>query len=192
MTLNKSTIAISVKISLLAFLVSTSGGQQQSTVKKVSVVTADQLVFTIWLDRYETDRQQSRTLKYKIENRSARAVYLVLSNTADIDRGEDSITIGTRVPYPEGHGRTDYSFTKIQEFGSYNGKLEIPWSMYPYSRDCEIKTVFVYTYSVEGLRVPPPSGDPLELLAPLSELAHVVTVGNLRMKINYTKGRTRQ
>ena len=46
-------------------------------------------------------------------------------------------------------------------------------------------TVFVYTYSTEGLKVPPPGGDPLELLAPLPERARVVSVGNLTMQINF-------
>lgn len=159
--------------------------QETSVVEKVTVTTADDLIFTTWLDRYETDEKQSIKLEFKIENRSRQAIYLVRSDTPEIVRDEYSLTIGPHVPYADGHGRTDYNFTRIPRYSSYSGQLEIPWSLYPIQRQFEIKTVFVYTYSIEGLKVPPPSGNPLELLWPLSERVRVVSVGNLTMKVNF-------
>lgn len=171
-------------LTLLILFVVPAQMSQDSMVKQISAVTADGLVFSVWVERQTVRYGQDIIVHYKVENRSAKTIYLVRDNTSEpiAERG----TILLQEPFVSlgGHEGYDYSFTRVERGKIHQGQLTISRERYVEARPWRIDVGFGYVSDIAGLARPLAQGeDPLPLKALLNSRIKTLSLGSLRTEV---------
>lgn len=82
MNQHKVNTLASTLILLIFFAVPTSTSGSDSMVKRIVAEAADGVVFSIWLEGQTVKSGQPIIIHYRVENRSAKTIYLVRDNTS--------------------------------------------------------------------------------------------------------------
>jgi hypothetical protein len=158
---------------------------QFAKVRRVSAQTADGVIFSAWLADAEIKKGTDIIIRYKVLNRSARAVYLVHTEADKVILDGDAIVVAPPISGPDSYGRYDYAFTSMKSGTAYEGRIVIAASQYPNDADkknrpLRIRTYLAYLTDIAGLnRRLQPGEDPSELRTSLFLRAKIVAMGEL-------------
>jgi hypothetical protein len=171
--------------SLLCLLGVDAGAQgRPAGVKRVEALTADGIIFTVWVGRREIKSGDAIVVNYKVENRGDRTIYLVRDNTSDVVfEGEESIIFPRPLVLLGGHEPCDYNFTRVVRGTSYESHLKVARDKYPedarYAEHTwEVRIGFGYVLDIRGLRVKE-SDDPAPYKRLLDSRLKTLTLGSL-------------
>jgi len=168
---------------LLVLGLGTSAGGHYASVKSIEAETADGLLVRLWLAKQAVIDGHPILVNYKVQNKTARTIYLVWDKPPDIavDRG----TIKFSVPYTDNHKEYNYSFVEVSPHKWVSGELEIPPSKYQGMTMWHIQVGFGYVRNIKGLnRRPLLDEDPAELMGLLNSRLHTFALGYLTVEID--------
>lgn len=167
---------------LLSFPTKSQG--QYAKVQHIVAKTSEGVSISIWVDKQIVKFGQDVVVRYKIDNFSAKTIYLVHEKEIDLEVEDGIMSIGSPTPFPIGHGRFDYSFTKVLKGKNYQGKLTVPGDRYKGTGPWRIEVALGYIDDISDLDQDSiNSRDPAFLRGTLNERLKVVWIGNLRVDI---------
>ncbi|MGH9768146.1 MAG: hypothetical protein ACREAB_11980 [Blastocatellia bacterium] len=176
-------IVIFCSLTLLLSFPNRSQGQY-AKVKHIVAKTSEGVSVSVWVDHPTVKFGQDVVVKYKIDNLSLKAIYLVHEKELNLEVKNGTMSIGSPSPFPIGHGGFDYSFTKVAKGKSYQGHLTVPGDSYQGTGPWRIEVALGYVEDITDLdRNSVSSRDPAFLRGTLNERLKVVWIGNLRVDI---------
>jgi hypothetical protein len=123
-------------------------------------------------------------VKYKVDNFSPKTIYLVHQKKLDFVVENDTITISSPSPIPNGHDGFDYSFTKIIKGKNYQGSLTVPGDSYQETGPYRVNIALGYIDDLTDLdQHSIGSRHPAFLRGALRKQLEFVWIGNLRVDI---------
>jgi hypothetical protein len=175
---------------ILSWLLAVSVGAQghAAGVKRVEAVTADGIIFTVWVGRQEIKSGDAVVVNYKVKNRSGRAIYLVRDNTSDVVfEGDESIIFPKPLVSLGGHEPCDYNFIRVARGKSYQSHFKVSADKYP--KDAlhaehawDVRVGFGYVLDIRGLRVEE-FDDPAPCKMLLDSRLKTLTLGSLSVNM---------
>ena len=169
---------------LVLFILPIRVSGQYAMVKQINAETAEGLLINVWVERQTVKVGQDIVIHYKIENGSAKTLYLIHQDVPDIMAERATIRVGAPLPSPDSHGGYDYSFTKIERGKSHQGRLIVSGDKYDEVRPWFIEVGFAYVTNVTGLnRRLRSNEDPVVLRGALFSRAVTLLLGGLTVNV---------
>jgi hypothetical protein len=162
----------------------TSSAGSFAGVRSIRARTADDLNITVWLTEPPAKFGKDVSVYFKIENLSAKTVYLVSKDQLEIDVAGDEFKINPFTIGPDEHGGTDYSFIQIRKGAVHHGKFVIPAQKISRDGVWFIEVGLTFVDDIKGLnRRLRPGDDPVSFRGLLSQRANPVSLGKLYLEM---------
>jgi len=110
---------------LIAILLSLTG-HLDAHIKSIKAQTKEGLSLTVWVDKQSIRLGKNIELRFRVENKSNKVVYLVKKENLEIETKKNRIVVNPFTVGPDEIGSTDYSFLPIRKGGHYQGTFVVP------------------------------------------------------------------